>query len=166
MACILQPECNFLHGFFRCHLPVEMVDAEVGITLMQGTNLFRRVRTCQVIKYNPWSTRLCPIPTIIKKMKTCLKLEGKLGPKPQLQPDQPDTNPHVRKDSKATEKRKRLIPTKKYKVNVVARPNPNNTTVQSPLTNPKAPLNSEGQKPSTEGTPGNNPTTRKHPSSC
>ena len=23
MACLLQPECNFLHGFFRCKLPVK-----------------------------------------------------------------------------------------------------------------------------------------------
>ena len=29
MACLLQPECNFLHGFFRCKLPVEVVDVEV-----------------------------------------------------------------------------------------------------------------------------------------
>ena len=95
---------------------------------MQGTHMFRRDRTCQVIKCNPCSTRLCPRPTIIKKMKTYLELEGKLGPKPQPQsnqfrPPQPDTNPLVRKDPKTTEKRKRLIPTKKYKVKVVARPN-------------------------------------------
>ena len=123
MACIPQPECNVLHGFFRCHLPVEMVNMEVRITSMQGTHTFRRGRTCQVIKCNPGSTRLCPHPTISKKMKTYLELEGKLGPKPQPQsdqfrPPQPDTNPHVRKDPKATKKRKRLIPTKKYKVKV------------------------------------------------
>ena len=50
---------------------------------------------------------------------------------------------------------KRLIPTKKYKVKVVARPDPSNATVQSPQTNPKAPVNSKGQKPSTEGTSDN-----------
>ena len=66
-------------------------------------------------------------------MKTYLKLEGKLGPKPQPQSNQfrtpqPNTNPQVMKDSKATEKRKRLIPTKKYKVKVVARPDPSNAT--------------------------------------
>ena len=66
---------------------------------MQGTHMFRRDRMCQVIKCNPWSTRLYPNPTIVKKMKTYLELEGKLGPKPQPQsnqsrPAQPDTNPH------------------------------------------------------------------------
>ena len=80
-------------------------------------------------------------------MKTYLELEGKLGPIPQPQsnqfrPAQPDTNPHVRKKSKAIEKKKRLISTKKYKVKVVARPESNNATVQPPLTIPKAPINS------------------------
>ena len=50
-------------------------------------------------------------------MKTYLELEGKLGPKlqPQLdqsRPTQPVTNPHIRKGTKATEKRKKLIPTR------------------------------------------------------
>ena len=162
MACILQPKCNFLHGFFRCHLLVEMVGVKVRITLLQGIHMLRRDRTCQVIRCNPWSTRPHPHPTIIKKMKTYLELEGRLGPKPQPQSDQfrpaqPNTNPHVRKVSKATEKRKRLIPTRKYKVKVVARPNSSNANMQPPLTKPKAPVNSEGQKPSTEGTPENDP---------
>ena len=148
MACTLQPKCNFLHGFFRWHLPVETVDVEVRITSMQGTHTFKRDRTCQVIKCNPWSIRLCSHPTIIKEMKTYLELEGKLGPKLQSQsnqfrPVQPNTNPHVRKDSKATEKRKRLIPTKKYKVKVITRPDSNNMTMQPSLTSPKAPVTSE-----------------------
>ena len=113
MAYIVQPVCNFLHSFFRCHLPVEMVDEEVRLTSVQGTHMFRRDRTCQLIKCNCWSTRLCPLPTIIKKMKTYLELEGKLGPKSQPQsnqfnPPQSDTNPHVRKESKATEKKKKI----------------------------------------------------------
>ena len=132
MSCILQPECNFLHGFLRCCLPVEMVDVEVRITSMQGTHMFRRDRTCQVIKCNPWSTRLCPHPTIIKKIKAYLELEGKLGPKFQPQSDQPRptqpiTNPHMRKETKATEKRKKLVPIKKYKVKVMEKPESNYT---------------------------------------
>ena len=52
-----------------------MVDVEVRITSMQGTHTFRRDRTCQIIKCNPWSARLYPHPIIIKKMKTYLELE-------------------------------------------------------------------------------------------
>ena len=82
MACLPQPECNFLHGFLRCKLLIEVVDVEVKITSLQGTHIFRRDWTTQVIKCTLWSTRLCPHPTNIKKMKTFLEVEGKMGPAP------------------------------------------------------------------------------------
>ena len=69
-------------SFFRCKLPLEVVDVEVKITSMQGTHIFRRDQTTQLIQCTPWSTRLCPHPTIIKKMKTFLEVEGKMGPIP------------------------------------------------------------------------------------
>ena len=85
-------------------------------------------------------------------MRTYLELEGKLGPKPQSQSNQfrppfPDTNPQVRKESKITEKRKRLSPTKKYKVKVVARLDPGNVTMQ--LLQENATVNPESQQPPT-----------------
>ena len=83
MACILQPECNLLHGYFRCQLPVEVVDMEVKITSMQGTHIFRKDRMTQLIKCTPWSMRLHPHPAIVKKMRTFLEVEGKMGPIPQ-----------------------------------------------------------------------------------
>ena len=71
---------------------------------------------------------------MIKKMKTYFELEGKLGPKLQPQSDQsrpaqPITNPHVRKETKAIEKRKKLTPIKKYKAKVMEKPECNNTTM-------------------------------------
>ena len=79
MACLLQPGGNFLHGYFRCQLPVEVVDMEVKITSMQGRHIFQRDRTTQIIKCTPWRTMLCSHPTIIKKMKTFLEVEGKMA---------------------------------------------------------------------------------------
>ena len=79
MACLLQLERNFLHGFCRCKLPVEVVDVEVKITSMQGMHIFRRDRMTQLIKCTPWSTRLHPHTTMIKKLKTFLEVEGKMG---------------------------------------------------------------------------------------
>ena len=117
MVCLLQPECNFLHGFFRCKLPVDVVDIEVKITSMQGTHIFRRDRMTQLIKCTPWSMRLHLHPTIIKKMKTFLEVEGKMGPIPvpvpgnQFRPPLPETKPNVRKND-VTEKRKRATPKK------------------------------------------------------
>ena len=134
MACLLQPECNFLHDFFRCKLLVEVVDVEVKITSMQGTHIFRRDQTTQLIKCTPWSTRLCPHPTIIKKMKTFLEVEGKMGPAPisQFRPPLPDTNPNIRKDNVA-EKRKRAAP-KRFRP---ATPKPTTTHLPLPEAPPK-----------------------------
>ena len=113
MVCLLQPECNFLHGFFRCKFPMEVVDVEVKITSMQGTHMCRRDWTIQVIKCTPWSTRLASTPTINKKMKTFLEVEGKMGPTPgltsQFRPPLPNTNLNIRKDN-TVEKRKRAAP--------------------------------------------------------
>ena len=120
MVCLLQPECNFLHRFFRCKLPVEVVDVDVKITSMQGTHIYRRDRTTQLIKCTPWSMRLHPHPTIIKKMKTFLEVENKMGqipipaPANQFRPPLPETNPNVRKGD-MTEKRKRATPKKKFR---------------------------------------------------
>ena len=95
-----------------------MGDVEVKITSMQGTHIFRRDRTTQLIKCTPWSTRLCPHLTIIKKMKTFLEVENKMGPIPtpssQFRPPLPDTNPNIRKDN-VIEKRKRATPKKKFR---------------------------------------------------
>ena len=83
-------------------------------------------------------------------MKTYLELEGKLGPKLQPQTNQfrpplPNTNPQQRKESKATEKRKRLSPIKKFKA--VDSPNSGNITAQPPQES--AQINLESQQPTT-----------------
>ena len=119
MACLLQPECNFLHGYFRCRLPIEVVDIEVRVTSMQGMHIFRRDRTTQLIKCMPWTTKLCLHATIVKKMKTFLEVENKMGPiipalVSQFRPPLPETNPNVRKGD-STEKRKRATPKKKFR---------------------------------------------------
>ena len=125
-AYLLQPECNLLHGFFRCKHLIEVSDVEVKITSMQGTHIFRTDQTTQVIKCTPWSTRLCPHPTIIKKMKTFLEVEGKMGPVPasQFRSPLPDTNPNIREDN-AMEKRKRAVP-KRFRS---AAPKPTDTSL-------------------------------------
>ena len=119
MACLLLPECNFLHGFFRCKLPVGVVDIEVRVTSMWGMHIFRRDRTTQLIKCTPWTMKLCLRPTIVKKMKTFLEVENKMGPiipapVSQFRPPLPETNPNIRKGD-TTEKRMRATPQKKFR---------------------------------------------------
>ena len=73
------PECNFVHGYFRCLLPEETMDMEVKVKMMRGINMFRRDHTTQVISCKPWSPRLHPYPSLIRTMQTYLELEGKDG---------------------------------------------------------------------------------------
>ena len=116
MACILRPECNFLNGYFRCLLPVEMVDVEVKVKMMQGIHMFWRDRTSQIIKCSPWSTRLCPYPSLIRKMKMYLELKGNLGPRPRPQSQsqsQPSSSTHPQNINPMT--RKALGPKKNDK---------------------------------------------------
>ena len=79
MACILMPECNFVHVYFRCLLPEETMDMEVKVKTMRGIHTFRRDCTTQVLSCKPWSPRLHPYPSLIRKMLTYLELEGKDG---------------------------------------------------------------------------------------
>ena len=155
MLCLLQPECNFLHRFFRCKLPVEVVDIEVKVTSMQEMHIFRRDRTTQLIRYIPWTTKLHLHPTIVKKIKTFLEVENKMGPiipalVSQFRPPLPETNPNIRK-SDTTEKRKRATPKKKF------RPATPRATAMCPplLQAPPKPSNSASSAPVTvrEDTP-------------
>ena len=116
MACQLQPECNFLHGFFKCKLPIEVVDMEVKVMSMQGTHLYKRDWTMQVTKCVPWTNNICPHPTIIKKMKTFLEVENKMGmtiqtsmQNSQFRPPLPQTNPNICTDLTMWKEERQLL---------------------------------------------------------
>ena len=135
MACILKPECNFLHGYFRCLLLLETVVVEVKIKMMRGIHIFMRDWTAKVISCNPWITRIHPYPFLIRKIKTYLELEGKLGT--QNQPCTniflPDKNSLPRKTpipKNAEQKRRAKAPVKRrFKVRVITEPIPTNHTL-------------------------------------
>ena len=136
MVCLLQPECNFLHGYFRCKLPVKVVDMEVKMTSMQGMHIFRRDRTTQLVRCMSWTPNLHPHPNMVKKMRTFLEVENKMGPIIPAPVNQyrlplPEMNPNVRKGN-PTEKRRTV--TSKRKFRPVA---PKATATCSPI--PKTP---------------------------
>ena len=143
----------------RCKLLVEVVDVKVKITSMQGMHIFRRDRMTQLIKCTPWSMKLHLHPTIIKKMKTFLEIEGNMGPIPvpaasnQFRPPLPDTNPNVRND--VTEKRKRATPKKKF---TPATPKPTTVCPPSPMNSvplPSVPAREDTPWPSADKMLGN-----------
>ena len=153
MACLLQPECNFLHRLFRCKLQVEVVDVEVKVTSMHRTHIFRRDRTTQLIRCISWTTKLHPHPTIVKKMKTFLEVENKMGPiipalVSQFMPPLPETNPNFRKGDTA-EKRKRATPKKRFRPAT-----PRDAVMHPPLLQaPPKPSSSASSAPVREDTP-------------
>ena len=109
----------------------------------------------QLIKCTPWTMKLHLHPTIVKKMKTFLEVENKMGPRipapvSQFRPTLPETNPNVRKGD-STEKRKRATPKKK-----VRPATPRATAMCPPLLQvPPKPTNSASSAPVTvrEDTP-------------
>ena len=99
---------------------------------MQGTHIFKRDRMTQLTRCMPWTTKLCHHPNIIKKMKTFLEVENKMGPVilapvSQFRLPLPETNPNIRK-SDSTEKRKRATPKKRFRPAT-----PKDTTMCLPL---------------------------------
>ena len=56
----------------------------VKVKMMRGIHILRRDQTTQVISCNPWSLRLYPYQSLIRKLKTYLELEVKLVTQPQL----------------------------------------------------------------------------------
>ena len=119
MACLLPPEWNFLHVYFRCKLPVEVVDMEVKIKSMQGMHIFRRDRMTQLVRCMPWTPNLGLHLNMVKKMRTFLEVENKMGPiipalANQYRPPLPEMNPNVRKGN-ATEKRRTVTPKRKFR---------------------------------------------------
>ena len=99
---------------------------------MQGTHIFKRDRMTQLIRCVPWTSKLRLHPNIIKKMKTFLEVENKIGPiipaaVSYFRPPLPETNPNIRKGD-STEKRRRASPKKRFRPAT-----PKATTVCPPL---------------------------------
>ena len=88
-----------------------------------------------------------PYPSLIRKMKTYLELEGKLGPQPQLQPctstflpDKISVSQKTLVPKKAGKKNRAKTPMKRrFKVRVIAQPMPTNPTLS---VNPNLPAES------------------------
>ena len=76
MAYILMPQCSFVHRYLRCLLPEETADIDVKVKTMKGIHMFRREYTTQIISCQPWSPRLCPCPSLVRRMQTYLELRG------------------------------------------------------------------------------------------
>ena len=95
------------------------VDMEVKVMSMQGTHILRRDQMTQLVRCVPWTPNLCQHLNMIKKMKTFLEVENKMGPiipalANQYRPPLPEINPNVIKGN-ATKKRKTVTPKRRFR---------------------------------------------------
>ena len=91
----------------KCGIVTTLVSCFIGLA-------FEGISSFLLIRCMPWTTKLCPHPYIIKKMKTFLEVENKMGPiipalVSQFRPPLPETNPRNIKKGDSMEKRRALI---------------------------------------------------------
>ena len=131
MACIITPQCNFLHGYFRCLLPEEIIGVEVKVKTMKGIHKFRRDCTTHIISYKPLSPRLCHYLSLVRKMQTCLELKDKDFGQPHSSSNQTirptisslQKAPDPRKAIYKKQKKRSKIPIRKqFKVRLIEKP--------------------------------------------
>ena len=156
MACILMPECNFIHGYFRCLLPEDTVNMEVKVKTIRGIHTFRRDCTTHIIPCKPWSPRLHPYPLVVRRMQTYLQLKGQDASQPCTSSNQAVRSTSLQKtpvpkkgiDQRQKRKRSKMPIRKQFKVRLIEKL-PSNTTkpqattsnataTQTPMTKPTA----------------------------
>ena len=142
MACILMPECNFVHGYFRYLLPEETIHVAVKVKTVKGIHTFRRNHITQIISCKPWSPRLCPYPSLVRRMPTYLELKGQ-----DARELHPSTNQAVRPTllwktpipkkaiDRRQKKRSKMPIRKQFKVRLIEKPPSNTTKPEATATN-------------------------------
>ena len=69
MAREINPVCDFFFGFMCTNLPIDMVDMELTIRMVQGIYIYRKDHTAESTIFTPWSKSVTPFPSIRKKIK-------------------------------------------------------------------------------------------------
>ena len=129
MACILMPQCSFVHRYFRCLLSEETVDVEVKVKTMKGIHVFRRDCTTQIISCKPWSPRLHPNPSLMRRMQMYLGLKGQGANQPcsssnqAVKPTSLQKAPVPKKAIEKRQKKRSKMPIRKqFKVRLTEKP--------------------------------------------
>ena len=69
MACNLEPQCNFLYGYFTCNLPEGTIDMDVTVCTLKGIHTFTKDHNTQMSTCSLWGTPVRPFPSLRRKMK-------------------------------------------------------------------------------------------------
>ena len=125
------------------------------VKLMKGIHMFRRDHNTQIISCKPWSPRLCPYSSLVRRMWTCLELKGQDASQPcpsanqAVRPTLLWITPVPKKSVDSKQKKKSKMPIRKqFKVRLIEKPlsnitkpevtATNVTATQTPMTKPMA----------------------------
>ena len=129
MACILMPQCNFVHRYFRCLLPEETVDIEVKVKTMKGIHTFRRDCTTQIIYCKPWHPRAKSLSILVRILQTYVELKDQDANQPHSSSNQAAKPTSLQKApvskkavDKKQKKRRKMSIRKQFKVRPAEKP--------------------------------------------
>ena len=61
MACNLEPQRNFIYGFFQSNLPEDTIDMEVTVRTLKGMHTFRKDHVTQSSMCSLWGSCVKPL---------------------------------------------------------------------------------------------------------
>ena len=64
MACEFTPNCDLIFGILNCNLQKDTIDVYLKIHTLWGIYTYKKDRSSQVSKYNPWGNELTPFPSL------------------------------------------------------------------------------------------------------
>ena len=125
MTCNLEPQCNFLYGFFLCKLLEDTIDMEITMRMMKGIHTFKKVCNNKTSSCSPLGLQVHPFPSLVKKMEIYLEERGILQtlsvlpiPTPIDPPDhllQRHKTPKKKKTGEARKRSRKVNPQAKRK---------------------------------------------------
>ena len=105
MACSLNPQCNFLYGFFKCNPLEDTMGVEVTLRTLKRIHNFRRDHATQSSMCSPWGSLVKPFPLLLRKMEAYMDKRWSI-----VNPFSPNQRYPDRRDPSSFTKR--AIPTK------------------------------------------------------
>ena len=69
MAGEVNPVCNFFLGFMHTNLPIDTVDVELTLRMVQGIYIYCKDHTMETTIFTPWSKNVMPFPSLRKNIK-------------------------------------------------------------------------------------------------
>ena len=111
MACDLDPQFNFLYGYFTCNLPDNTNDVDITVHTLKGMHTVRKDHNTQTSTCSLWGTLVRPFPFLRKKMEDYMReCQAIINPLSLTReyPNRPNSLPSAKKCRTTPNKRSHL----------------------------------------------------------